>query len=100
MATLKEQLAILQAAVDGKPIQFRRKYNSLSEWTNKNLMIDGEFNFIDIEYRVKPDPRVMFVVIDSIGQVMASGFDDAHGAEGHRDKWYPKSEVVKFVEVL
>lgn len=52
MTTLQEQLNIIQAAINGKEIEFYIPINK--EWRTKNTTINKEFDFIDIKYRIKP----------------------------------------------
>ena len=53
--TLQEQLEIIQAAIDEKEIEF---YSTvLKKWEIKDPTISPKFDFLDVKYRIKPEPK-------------------------------------------
>lgn len=54
--TLQEQRDIIQAAIDGKPLQYRRKQGG-GKWFDVPSITTHNFTFYEMEYRVKPEPR-------------------------------------------
>jgi hypothetical protein len=65
--TAQEKIQIIQDQEDGYPIQSRPRW-SHECWNN--LETDKtEFDFIDLEYRRKPEPVVRWVGFDAEGYV-------------------------------
>jgi hypothetical protein len=54
---IKRRIEIMQAWVDGKEVQFE----TASGWKDAGPDFWMEFNFYNIKYRIKPEPRVIFV---------------------------------------
>lgn len=61
ITSIDENIAVLQAAKDGKRIQERsricRTCQSLPPWNDKS---NPTWNFEDFDYRVKPEPRTFY----------------------------------------
>lgn len=95
MTTLDEQIKILQAAKDGKIIERRRKL-SRDGWAVKNLVISPSFNFHAFEYRVKPEPRTIYVAFNDSGKAYAAALE----TDAIRDPWWNERPVSRFVEQL
>ena len=96
--TLQEQRDIIQAKIDGKKVQLRLKKIGDHRWTDCN---PTAFNFGDYEYRVKPEPREIFVneYPGDAGPVLSSYHHNSHYralTAGSTDA----TRVVKFREVL
>lgn len=53
---IDEMIAVLQAIKDKKAIEYR--VIGVSEWRETHA---ANLNFCDIEYRVKPEPKVLWV---------------------------------------
>jgi len=64
----KEMIAVMQAAIDGKPIQYRRKGDI--DWK----VASPHWNWDGCEYRVKPEPKYR-------------PFRDAAEFKPHRERW-------------
>lgn len=52
MTTTQEKIAIMQAFVDGKEIEFKTKNREVS-WS---ISYDPKWDWIDFDYRIKPEP--------------------------------------------
>ena len=53
--TLQEQFEIIQAAIDGKEIEF---YSSIKDsWMKKDVLNNPIFDFKCTKYRIKPKPK-------------------------------------------
>lgn len=52
---VSEQIAIMQAYADGKPIE--RTIRDESEWKSLDFVEDYPFDFVLNEYRIKPEPK-------------------------------------------
>lgn len=59
--TLDEQIEILQAAREGKEIEFL--YKKPNEWLTKNLKEVPTFNFQDGKYRIKKQPKKVYLYV-------------------------------------
>lgn len=57
MKTTAEKIAVMQAHLDGKTIQYRSKTSAGNWFSHPN----PEWNWEDCEYRVKTEPRVIWV---------------------------------------
>ena len=93
----KKCIEIMQAYVDGKTIESRR--NSAVQWNH----IDGKhatpsWNFVEAEYRIKPEPKVIYVNEYTEG-IKGFVFDDpkeaARGASVSA-----KRIAVKYIQVI
>jgi hypothetical protein len=91
--TLQEQRDILQAALDGKTIQYRI---ALRSWRNVNNPF-VRFNFRSTEYRVKPEPREFYVNIYGSGSK-----NRIHSTRERADQQaaHTRLECIKVREVL
>jgi hypothetical protein len=58
IAVMQQQLAVMQAFVDGKTIEFRSKKHQNS-WGN--MIQESLWSWSDTDYRVKPEPEVLYV---------------------------------------
>lgn len=56
--TTEEKIAVMQACVDGKTIQICP--SGRSNWSDTK--IPPQWNWVDFNYRVKPEPREWWVV--------------------------------------
>ena len=76
---IQDMIDVLQAAKAGKTIQYAPagEYNSTSStrWVNA---LRPMWNFAEIDYRVKPEPREWTILVESSGTVRG-------GAQGYRD---------------
>ena len=86
--TYDEMIAVIQAAKEGKVVEWRERYSD-GRWLVK--LASSSFNFSDLEYRVKPEPRRIWlrdVCCFTHSESIANGWR----AEGHT--------VSEFVEVV
>lgn len=63
--TPQDRLAVLQAAIDGKPLQYRPRNGQ--HWREATLATDrnGALNFAAYDFRIKPQPRTFYAIEDS-----------------------------------
>jgi hypothetical protein len=63
----KEKIAVMQAFLDGKKIQWT---GGGSEWSD----FDGEpiWNWLQYDYRIKPEPREFLIAVSDDGTVFHS----------------------------
>ena len=93
--TIDSMIEVLQAAKEGKAIQCRLRDHHAHQWTPVNVH-DAQWNFSRYEYRVKPEPRTVWLVI-----VGSAGWYYAYDSEQSARDNLPKSgKVVKFIEVI
>lgn len=86
MKTLSEKIEIMQAAKAGKPIE---------------ILLDGEwmrclaptFTWGQIDYRIKPEPRRVWVVWDSAGPDLVYLTQKEAALNGYA------AQVIEFIEV-
>ncbi len=79
--TIDEMIGVLQAAKAGKTIQHQWGYSGKeSKWIDIDTDNLAQ-NFVDYEYRVKPEPREFWVMIFSNGKNMGSNKDSKEEAE-------------------
>ena len=84
--TTDDMIDVLTAFRDGKDLQFRRGDES-RPWEDTE---NPRFNFNICEYRVKPEPRTIFLRFNSNGSVL----------EANHLKHRPDGEWVEFREVV
>lgn len=94
----KELLPVIQAFADGKTIQVRGRTSAVPKWTD--ILSDPSF-FGNCEYRIKPEPRTLYVIYRGDGLRLIS-YNTRHGADEainyYRDRGFTDVEVVEFVE--
>ena len=95
MATREEinrRIEIMQAYVDGKEIQ--RRYTYKDKWLDAP---DPKFNWSMSNYRIKPEPREIWVVEDKVKRV-AYG---VHFSEKEAESYAAEEDIVShYREVL
>lgn len=105
----QESIRIMQAWLDGSTVQARgilpddRDWADMdscgAEWTAE--VGPPLWNWGNCEYRIKPEPRVIHVLVSQEGNLGSLLWDTVEGAEriilADPGKW---SGVAKFVEVL
>lgn len=92
MKTLAEKIAVMQAAAEGKPIEGRFRPNSVTdEERNWEQLTNPNWNWSVWDYRVKPEPKTLFVVYDTRGIITATG-DDRYARDA------AKAEKGRYVE--
>lgn len=92
--TLREKIVVLQAAMEGKPIQGRHCGDRT--WLDLDVS-DVAWQFGNYEYRVKPEPRVIWVNFFSDGSGTAHVTEDLALS---RDCDGDLRRPVKFIEVV
>lgn len=96
--TLQDQLAIIQAAIDGKPIEFQ---GSDGEWQPLiSARFPGhpcQFDFANSQYRVKPPPREWWLVQ---GGGCGCGSDEVRGFHAYSVKQETRRAQIHVREVL
>lgn len=93
MTTTQEKIKVMQAFCEGKAIQYRKK-DSLNQWYNVGVEPIWDWNQVD--YRIKPEPRVIYV------NEYAEGLAHVHFNSEVEAKTvgYNTIRQIKFVEVL
>lgn len=93
--TIDEMIAVLQAAKEGKAIQWRHRGTSDQDWWNAPGNLGWNFDLH--EYRVRPKPREVFVTYRSDGTLWdcSATRQEAAAACDH-----PANKIVRFVEDL
>lgn len=95
--TLDEQIAILQAAKEGKTIEWRVRLKG-SCWQDYSSGTP-RFDFTNYDYRIKHEPHELWAAINHDG-VIDYWADDKQTLVDLTDK-YPRSwKIVKFREVI
>lgn len=93
--TIDEMIAVLQAAKDGKEIQWRPVSERLDfPWKDSSATA---LNFADYQYRVKPEPRTIWVN-EYPDQLCAYESEQLAVARAGSDPTNRKA--VKYVEVI
>ena len=59
--TDEDIIAVVQGRIDKKNIQFRPHYSD-NDFINR-MQQTAAFDFVDYEYRVKPEPKVIYIVV-------------------------------------
>lgn len=97
MLLISEQIAILQAIIAGKPVQWYD--DQLERWQPLALAGDCQqtLDFSRFKYRIKPMPRVMYARITDSGKVGSADFDQQVVATRVRNYG---GKIVQFVEVI
>jgi hypothetical protein len=90
--TLKEQIAVMEASDRGEVIQARRKHNDSSPWT---VVPFPEWNWMQQEYRVMPNPRRIFAVYNNETSRLTFCYETESEA-----KQRGFDTIVEFVEVI
>ena len=85
-------LPLIQALAEGKIIQYCSTYDN--RWYDT---VEPTFEFPLEQYRIKPEPRVMFVRFNDDGIICSKSFDEAA-----IDRFVTQfgGRKVKFVEVI
>lgn len=81
MKTLKEKIAVMQAALDGKEIEVQDKGDN--SW---DLIIDAtrlEFNWGMVNYRIKPEPMDYEAKITELEEKLEKVYEAGINGIGH-----------------
>ena len=102
------QIEILQAAKEGKPIQWRSRTSSKQEWmdevtsSKEGVLLD----FSNYEFRVKKEPDVFYLVEFRNHPNQKWEVYTRQDTKGEAEKWevlaknnFPYTRIRKFVEV-
>ena len=94
--TIDEMIAVLQAAKAGKTIECRPRSSSWHwEWEPYPAPCHTVWNFITLTYRVKREPRRVWI------PVFQDGYGVAQSTHEAADRVYPDTvPIVEFVEVM
>lgn len=103
MLTISQQIVILQAILDSKPIQFKTQ----GVWHDYDLKGDAKqsLDFARYDWRVKPHPAMLHVVRRNDGSVYGS-YPDKEYAESLAERldaqysWKAPYTVTLFQEVI
>lgn len=86
---INEMIAVLQAAHEGRTIQFKSKWHD--EWV---VCSDPKFNFGELDYRVGPRPREFWIN-------MYTGRPSTHTTKESSNKYEAeRDEVIHVREVM
>lgn len=90
--------AVLQAAKEGKPVQWKRINGAKSiNWVDLGPANDSvDWNFTDFVFRVKPNPRCIWIneFVDGLSCVYHQNEEDA------KQDYHSLVRTIKFVEVI
>ena len=89
-----QMIAVLQAAKDGKAIQRLLKVPGASRWEDD---LKPSWDFSCYDYRVKPEPRVFYAAINSVGTLCAISVN-CNETKKIADRTPDVCKVVKLVE--
>lgn len=89
----KELLPIIQAFADDKTIQLRGRYTD--GW--EDLRTSANFDDNDIEWRIKPEPRVFWINDYADGSIY---IHKSQASSNSAQSINSKIEVIKVIEVL
>lgn len=97
MSTLDEKLAVMQAAKDGKTIEFKRKLTN-SGWA---VIVAPGWDWQSFEYRVKREPRTFYINEYPDNEYGVIGYAYPTKESARMDAGVPPARrAVKYVEVL
>lgn len=91
--TIDEQIAILQAAKDGKAIEFNIINSACTGWS---LWCSEHFDFVGYEYRIKREPRELWVYQNERGNLATYPLTKRKPSETNKIS----GTYIKFREVL
>ena len=95
-----EAIKIMQAWLDGKAIEGRSR--AIEPWAIEGwepIIGDPQWDWARFDYRIKPEPRVMYLAEFSNGALSYIPLND-DAVRAHANARGPKStRLVKFVEV-
>ena len=83
----------MQACLDGKKIEYKYKRNCKPQWVATN--VDLNFDWHHYDYRIKPEPMVVWVNIYEKNLYAYKTMDDAEKGSLNTTK-----KSVKFIEVI
>lgn len=92
--THDEMIEVIKAHKAGKSVEYRRLPPDKLGWRS---VTNPSWNFLEFEYRVKREPRVLYARISEQGHVCSSDIDKTVIEKLHR---LYGGKVVKFVEVM
>ena len=104
--TALKQLAIMQAWADGKTIQYRLVGTAeLSDAPFKDFSRDAMdsapavFNVEIFAWRIKPEPRIVYALMDAQGNLGSGLYNEANATSAVRagNQWV---SMAKFIEVI
>lgn len=98
--TVEEAIDILKAFKEGKTLQKRYINSSCSDWGNRDIRQLSKIpNFKMFQYRVKQEPRSLYVLFTNDGDVWNSSFKrkdmEEQASQLRRTGWYVKEFVEK-----
>jgi hypothetical protein len=90
--TIDEMIAVLQAYKEGKPIEYRSVIGYPQAWIDLKIspMLETRWDFYVFEYRVKREPRRLYVLFNEYGPT-----DYAT-----TPSYYGSTPVIEFIEVM
>lgn len=90
----KRMIEVMQAYADGEEVEWKLAGRP-SGWDGDPCIMPS-WNWDKYDYRVKPQPRVLYVIQDESGQ-FSSSWPTRRQAEAHVGRY---ESIVKFQEVL
>lgn len=98
--TVEEAIDILKAFKEGKTLQKRYINSSCSDWENRDIRQLSKIpNFKVFQYRVKQEPRSLYVLFTDTGAKCNSSFNlkdmEFRAGWSGRTGWYVKEFVEK-----
>lgn len=100
-AITAEKIAVMQAYADGKKIEYRNRPRTPNGEGSWQETIAPSWQWSDREYRVKKEPRVMYLNIYCSDYAIAyDSKEEADLDERGRFRTMCREKAVKFIEVL
>ena len=97
--SIDDMIAVLQAAKAGKKTQISSRSDNPRKWFDMNLPCNHMFNFVTYDYRVRPEPRTIWVNEYSHADTMTA-HSSRDRAVSMTQGYSPNRLAVKFVEVI
>lgn len=104
MMTYDEMIAVIAAHKEGKQIECKTKYDVDARWIEPCHIENGNFNFSAFDYRIKPEPLVLWGLYKPDGSFYGTyrTLESAQDDKKYHDLRYPQCDHLtpkKFVEV-
>lgn len=94
--THDEMIAVIQAHKEGKTVLFREIYRPSDSWAP--VSDDPAWNFQLFLYRIKPEPRVIWVNEYSYSKTLYCYMSEAHAKNSGGSELIATSKFVEVIE--
>ena len=93
---LQEAIKVMQAFADGKEIQYYQEECS-PRWQSTLFPV---WNWQEVNYRIKPEPRVLYILLNHDGTRWGSTFIKGEAEEWAKCQRGHDGIIRKFMEVI